>query len=212
MQTQTKILLADDHALFREGVKALLTHDEFEVVAEAANGQDAIHAARRLRPDVAIVDVGMPGLNGIDAAREVLRASPRTKVIVLTMHKDHAYLAEALRAGARGYILKSRGAVELLDALREVARGGVYLSPGMSREVAESYLRGDKPASSPLSGREREVLQLIAEGKTTKEVAAALFISFKTVESHRQRIMAKLDIHETASLVRYAIRSGLIQP
>jgi two-component system, NarL family, response regulator NreC len=209
---QTRVLLADDHALFREGLKSLLAAGEFDIVAEAANGQDAIKEARRLRPDVAIVDVSMPGLNGVDAAREMLRASPRSKVILLTMHKDHAYLAEALRAGARGYILKSRGVAELLDALREVAQGGVYLSPGMSREVADAYLTGDKPAASPLSPREREVLQLIAEGKTTKEVAAVLFISFKTVESHRQRIMSKLDIHETASLVRYAIRQGLIQP
>jgi DNA-binding NarL/FixJ family response regulator len=209
---QTRVLLADDHALFREGVKALLAADEFEIVAEVGNGQDAIQQARRHLPDVAILDVGMPGLNGVDAAREVLRASPRSKVIVLTMHKDHAYLAEALRSGARGYILKSRGAAELIEALREVARGGVFLSPGLSREVAESYLTGDKAEGGPLSPREREVLQLIAEGKTTKEIAAALFISFKTVESHRQRMMSKLDIHETASLVRYAIRTGLVQP
>jgi two-component system, NarL family, response regulator NreC len=208
----TRVLLADDHALFRDGVKALLTAGEFDIVAEAENGQDVIREARRLRPDLAILDIGMPGLNGVDAAREVLRASPKTRVIVLTMHKDHAYVAEALRAGVRGYVLKSRGAQEMLEALREVARGGVYLSPGLSREVAETFLRGDKPAESPLSPREREVLQLVAEGKTTKEVAAALFISFKTVESHRQRIMSKLDLHETASLVRYAIRSGLIQP
>lgn len=206
-----RILLADDHALFRDGLKALLATAEFEIVAEAANGQDVIREARRLKPDLAVLDIGMPGLNGVDAAREVLRASPRTRVIVLTMHKDHAYVAEALRAGVRGYVLKSRGAEEMLEALREVARGGVYLSPGLSREVAEGFLRGDKPVESPLSPREREVLQLVAEGKTTKEVAAALFISFKTVESHRQRIMSKLDLHETASLVRYAIRNGLIQ-
>ncbi len=206
-----RVLLADDHALFRDGLKALLATAEFEIVAEAANGQDVIREARRLKPDLAVLDIGMPGLNGVDAAREVLRASPRTRVIVLTMHKDHAYVAEALRAGVRGYVLKSRGAEEMLEALREVARGGVYLSPGLSREVAEGFLRGDKPVESPLSPREREVLQLVAEGKTTKEVAAALFISFKTVESHRQRIMSKLDLHETASLVRYAIRNGLIQ-
>ena len=208
---QARVLLADDHALFREGLKSLLASGDVEIVGEAASGQDAIREARRLRPDVAIVDVGMPGLNGVDAAREILRASPRTRVIMLTMHKDNAYLAEALRAGARGYILKSRSLSELREAFEEVARGGVYLSPGLSREVAESYLSGEKPEASPLSPREREVLQLIAEGKTTKEVAAVLFISFKTVESHRQRIMSKLDLHEIASLVRYAIRSGLIQ-
>src|SRR2546426_860919 len=208
----TRVLIADDRALFRDGLKALLVAGEFEIVAEVENGQDAIREARRLHPDVAIVDIGMPGLNGVDAAREVLRVSPGTKVIVLTMHKDHIYIAESLRAGARGYVLKSRGAKELLEALREVVRGGIYLSPGLSQEVVESFLRGDKPPESPLSPREREVLQLVAEGKPTKEVAATLFISFKTVESHRQRIMSKLDLHETASLVRYAIRSGLIQP
>jgi len=208
----TRVLIADDHALFRDGLKALLVAGEFEIVAEVENGQDAIREARRLHPDVAIVDIGMPGLNGVDAAREVLRVSPGSKVIVLTMHKDHIYIAESLRAGARGYVLKSRGAKELLEALREIVRGGIYLSPGLSQEVVESFLRGDKPPESPLSPREREVLQLVAEGKTTKEVAATLFISFKTVESHRQRIMSKLDLHETASLVRYAIRSGLIQP
>ena len=208
----TRMLIADDHILFREGVKALLPPREFEIVGEAENGPDAISMARKQQPDVALLDIGMPGLNGLDAAREVLRVSPRSKVMVLTMHKEHAYLAEALRAGARGYVLKSRGAVELVEALREVANGGVYLSPGLSRDVAESYITGDKPGASPLSARERQVLQLIAEGKTTKEVAGVLFISHKTVESHRQRIMSKLDIHETASLVRYAIRSGLVQP
>ena len=208
----TRVLLADDHMLFREGLRSLLDSTDFEIVGEAASGTDAIREARRLLPDVAIVDVGMPGLNGVDATREVLRAAPRCKVIVLTMHKDNADLAEALRAGARGYILKSRGAGEMLDALREVLNGGLYISPGLSREVAESYLGGDAGMESPLSRREREVLQLVAEGKTTKEIAATLFISFKTVESHRQHIMAKLDIHDTASLTRYAIRSGMIQP
>lgn len=208
----TRILIADDHALFREGLKALLTPGDFEVVAETADGQDAIHLARRHQPDIAILDISMPGLNGVDTAREVLRASPRTRVVVLTMHKDNAYLAEALRAGVRGYSLKSRGSEELLEALREVARGEIYISPGLSRQVADSYLGGEARAASPLSPREREVLQLIAEGRTTKEVAATLYISFKTAESHRQRIMSKLDIHETASLVRYAIRNGLIQP
>jgi DNA-binding NarL/FixJ family response regulator len=205
------LLIADDHALFREGVKALLAPAEYEIVAEADNGHDAIQLAQRHQPEIALMDISMPGLNGVDAAREILRVSPRSRVIVLTMHRDHTYLAEALRAGARGYILKSRGAVELLEAVREVERGEVYISPGLSREVAESFLQGEKREANPLTRREREVLQLIAEGKTTKEVAATLFISFKTAESHRQRLMDKLDIHETASLVRYAIRSGLIQ-
>lgn len=208
----TRLLIADDHALFREGIKALLPPAEFEVVAEAANGQDAIRLTRSHKPDIALLDISMPGLNGVDAAREALRTSPRTKVIVLTMHKDNAYLAEALRAGVRGYILKSRGATELVAALREVAHGDVYISPGLSQVMAESYFAGDTSVANPLSPRERQVLQLIAEGRTTKEVAATLCISPKTAESHRQRIMGKLDIHETASLVRYAIRSGLVQP
>jgi len=208
----TRILLADDHALFRAGVKALLSPNEFEVVAEANNGQDAMRLARLHEPEVALIDISMPGLNGVDVAREVLRAMPRCKVIMLTMHQDHAYLAEALRAGARGYILKSRGAGELVEALREVAGGGRYLSPGLSRAVAEGYLGAETRAANPLTPREREVLQLIAEGNSTKQVAAILCISYKTAESHRQRIMQKLEIHETASLVRYAIRSGIVQP
>jgi two-component system, NarL family, response regulator NreC len=208
----SRILIADDHALLREGLKALLRLDEFEVVAEAANGQEAIRLVESHQPDIALFDIGMPGLNGVDAARHALRVSPRCKVIIVTMHKDNAYLLEALRAGVHGYVLKSRGASELLEALREVARGDVYISPGLSRAVAESYAGGDGPVPSPLTPREREVLQLIAEGKTTKEAAAVMFISTKTAESHRQRIMSKLDIHDTATLVRYAIRSGLVQP
>ena len=207
----TRILLADDHALFRAGLKALLAPGEFEVVAEADNGREAIRLAGLHEPEVALLDISMPGLNGVDAAREVLRAVPRCKVIMLTMHQDHAYLAEALRAGARGYVLKSRGAGELVEALREVASGGRYLSPGLSRAVAEGYLGAEAREANPLSPREREVLQLIAEGNSTKEVAAALCISYKTADSHRQHIMQKLEIHETASLVRYAIRNGLVE-
>lgn len=207
----TRLLLADDHALFREGIKALLPPGEFEVVAEAADGPAAIRLMKSHQPDIALLDISMPELNGVDAAREAQRTSPRTKVVMLTMHKDNAYLAEALRAGVRGYVLKSRGLGELVEALREVARGDVYISPGLSQVMADSWLAGDTAVTSPLSPRERQVLQLIAEGRTTKEVAAALCISVKTAESHRQRIMGKLDIHETASLVRYAIRSGLVE-
>jgi len=207
----TRILIADDHRLFREGLRALLSSNEFEVLAEAPDGREAIRLARRLQPDIVLIDITMPGLNGVDATREVLRVSPKSQVIVLTMHKDDAYLAAALRAGARGYVLKSQGGAELVKAIREVERGEVHLAPGSIRPLVESYQSGEKLGQDPLSPREHEVLQLIAEGKTTKLIADILGISFKTAESHRQRIMAKLDIHETASLVRYAIRKGLIQ-
>jgi len=206
-----RLLIADDHQLFREGIKALLPPGEFEVVAESADGQETIRLARRLQPDIALLDVSMPSLNGVDAARELLRASPRSRVMLLTMHKDNAYLVEGLRAGVRAYVLKSQPTAELLHALREVARGEVYLAPGFWRTLVESYQNGEDMVLDPLSPREREVLQLVAEGKTTKEIAGTLGISFKTAETHRANIMAKLDIHETAGLVRYAIRNRLIQ-
>jgi len=206
-----RLLIADDHQLFRDGIKALLPPGEFEVVAESADGQETIRLARRLQPDVALLDVSMPSLNGVDAARELLRVSPGSRVVLLTMHKDNAYLVEALRAGVRGYVLKSQPTAELLHALREVARGEVYLAPGFWRTLVESYQNGEDMVLDPLSPREREVLQLVAEGKTTKEIASTLGISFKTAETHRANIMAKLDIHETAGLVRYAIRNRLIQ-
>ena len=206
-----RLLIADDHQLFREGIKALLPPGEFEIVAESADGQETIRLARRLQPDIALLDVSMPSLNGVDAARELLRVSPRSHVVLLTMHQDKAYLVEALRAGVRGYVLKSQPSAELLHALREVARGEVYLAPGFWRTLVESYHNGEDMVLDPLSPREREVLQLVAEGKTTKEIAATLGISFKTAETHRANIMGKLDIHETAGLVRYAIRNRLIQ-
>ncbi len=159
-----------------------------------------------------ILDLAMPGLNGVDAAREIARAEPRTKTILLTMHKEDPYVLQALNAGISGYVLKTQAGAELVQAIREVARGSIYLSPGVSRAVVDAYKAKSEIPPDPLSPREREVLQLVAEGKTTKEVAGVLGISVKTAESHRTRIMEKLDIHETASLVRYAIRRGLIQP
>ena len=207
----TRVLLADDHQLFREGLRALLSRDEFDVVAEAANGRDTIRLAQRHQPDVAVLDVSMPGLNGVDATREVLRVSADSKVVVLTMHREHPYVIEVLRAGARGYVLKTQAAAELLGALRAVARGEVYVPQEYWRVLVEAQQPGHKLAADPLSPREREVLQLVAEGLTTKAIGDKLNISFKTAESHRLRIMAKLDIHETASLVRYAIRNRLIE-
>ena len=207
-----QVLLADDHQIMREGLKGLLEREGFALIAEASDGREAVRLAEKGHPDVAILDLAMPQLNGLDAAREIIRASPRTKAILLTMHTEDPYVLEALRAGVGGYVLKTQAAADLLQAIREVMRGAIYLSPGVSRALVDAYrARTDLPAD-PLSPREREVLQLVAEGKTTKEVAVVLGVSTKTAESHRTRIMEKLDIHETANLVRYAIRRGIVRP
>lgn len=211
---RTRILLADDHIVVREGLTKLLAREGFDVVAEASNGHEVIRLAGKQNIDVAILDIFMPLLNGLDAARELLKTSPKTKVILLTMHKEEQYVLEALRAGVSGYVLKSQAGQDLMQAIHEVAKGSVYLSPAVTGTVVEAYLaEGEAPVSSvsPTS-RERAVLQLIAEGKTTKEIAQLLGVSVKTAESHRTNLMKKLDIHETAGLVRYAIRNGLIQP
>jgi DNA-binding NarL/FixJ family response regulator len=208
----TRILLADDHHIVRQGLKALLEREQFHVVAEAADGHDAIKQAQALRPDVAVLDVSMPRLNGVDAAREMIRAVPGIRTILLTVHTEDAYVMTALKAGIKGYVLKNQASADLLQAIREVSSGKTYLSPGISQAVVDACLTKTDLPADPLSVREREVLQLVAEGKTTKEVAQILGISAKTADSHRTRIMRKLDIHETASLVRHAIRLGLIQP
>jgi DNA-binding NarL/FixJ family response regulator len=207
----TRVLLADDHALIRQGLKALLEKHGFQVAGEASNGQEALRVAATARPDVAIVDIRMPVLNGVDAARELKKSSPKTKVILLTQHDEDQYVTEALRAGVKGYVLKSQIADDLVHAIKEVCRGSVYLSPKISSAVVDAYLSKTNAPADPLSARERQVLQLVGEGKSTKEIAALLGVSVKTAESHRARLMRKLDIHETASLVRYAIRRGLIQ-
>jgi two-component system, NarL family, response regulator NreC len=208
----TRIVLADDHQIVRQGVRALLERQGFEVVGEAEDGNEAIRLVKQFQPDIAVLDIAMPLLNGLDAAREIPRVSPATKTILLTMYSEDHRLVEALRAGVSGYLLKTRAAEDLERAIREVCRGGVYLSRGLSQDVVEAYLNRKPLATVELSPRERQVLQLVAEGKTTKEVASLLGVSTKTAESHRTRIMAKLDIHETAGLVRYAIRNGIIQP
>jgi len=207
-----RIILAEDHTIVLEGLRALLEKEGFEIVGEAQDGRSAVELAAKFKPDIAILDIAMPALNGVDAAREILRASPDTRTILLTIHEDNQYVVEALRAGVSGYLLKTKAASDLVQAIKEVSRGGLYLSPGLSRDVVKSFLENKEIKADPLSPREREVLQLIAEGKTTKEVGAILGISVKTAESHRTRIMEKLGIHETATLVRYAIRQGVIQP
>ena len=207
-----QVLLADDHQIVRQGLKSMLEHEGFRIVAEASDGREAVRLASSTHPDVAVLDLAMPGLNGIDAGREIQRSAPGLKVVLLTVHREDPYVLEALRGGVSGYVLKTQAADDLVRAIREVMRGAMYLSPGVSRVVVEAYRSRSELPADPLSPREREVLQLVAEGKSTKEVACLLGISFKTAESHRMRIMTKLDIHETAGLVRYAIRSGLIEP
>jgi DNA-binding NarL/FixJ family response regulator len=206
-----RVLLADDHVIVRQALGALLEREGFEVVGAVGDGQEALRVARERRPDVAILDFSMPLLNGLDAAREILHACPRTRAILLTMHTDDHRVLEALRAGVRGYVVKSQAAADLIRAIHEVLRGATYLSPGISETVVQAYLNKSDVPVDPLSPREREVLQLIAEGKSTKEIAGLLSISFKTAESHRTRLMRKTNIHETASLVRYAVRRGLVQ-
>jgi DNA-binding NarL/FixJ family response regulator len=207
-----RVVLADDHQIVRQGIRALLERQGFEIVGAAADGNEAIRLVKEHQPDIAVLDIAMPSLNGIDAAREIPKVSPDTKTILLTMYSEDHRLVEALRAGVSGYLLKTRAVEDLELAIREVCRGGVYLSRGLSQDVVEAYLNRKPLATVELSPRERQVLQLVAEGKTTKEVANLLGVSTKTAESHRTRIMAKLDIHETAGLVRYAIRNGIIQP
>ncbi|MFZ0415018.1 MAG: response regulator transcription factor [Candidatus Acidiferrales bacterium] len=207
-----QVLLADDHQIVRESLRALLEREGFKIVGEASNGQEAVKLAETSRPDVAVLDISMAVLNGLDAAMEIQKVSPRTKTIFLTVHDEDPYLLNALRSGARGYVIKTHAAQELLHAIREATRGGMYLSPEVSRAVVQAYQNKTELPSEPLSPRERQVLQLIAEGKSTKEAAGVLNISVKTAETHRTRIMEKLDIHETATLVRYAIRRGLVEP
>jgi DNA-binding NarL/FixJ family response regulator len=208
----TRVLLAEDHALIRQGLRALLEKRGFQVVCEASDGQEAVRLVETTQPDVAVIDISMPILNGVDATRELKKSSPKTKVIILTQHDKDQYVTEALRAGAKGYVLKNQAAEDLVHAIQEVCHGSVYLSPNISRTVVDAYLSKNYISADPLSQRERQVLQLVSEGNSTKDIAVHLGISAKTAESHRTRLMKKLDIHETASLVRYAIRRGLIQP
>jgi len=208
---KTQIVLADNHVLVRQGIKSLLEREGFQVAGEAGDGQELVRIATELQPDVAVLDVGMPLMNGLVAARELKRACPKTKTILLTRHDEDQYVIEALRAGIRGYVLKNQAATDLVLAIQQVSRGQVYLSPGISSVVVDAYLSKSTLPDDPLSTREHEVLQLIAEGKATKDIAVILGISVKTAESHRSRLMQKLDIHETASLVRYAVRRGLVQ-
>ena len=210
---KTRILLADDHSIIRDGLRLLLDKEEgMTVVGEAANGREALELAGRLHPDVVIMDITMPGMNGIEAARQILADSPTVKIIALSVHTDNQYVAQMIRAGASGYLPKSCAFQELALAIRTVLAQKTYLSPTVVDSVVQ-YLQStpsaEATAESLLTAREREVLQLLAEGKSTKDIASVLHVSERTVETHRQNLMAKLNLHSIAELTKYAISQGL---
>ena len=209
-----RVLIAEDHALVRAGLRALVESlPDVQVVAEAASGREAIELAAREHPDLVLMDVSMADLNGLDATRHLTKAHPRMRTIVISVHTDESYVRHALEAGAAGYVIKDAGPAELELAIRAVARGDTYLSPGVSKAVAEGYVGRRPPPDDPLerlTPRQREVLQRVAEGRSTKEIAQSLGLSVKTVEAHRAQIMERLDIHDLAGLVRFAVRTGLV--
>lgn len=214
--TKIRILVADDHTVIRRGIVGLLnTQPDMEVVCEAGTGREAVAQAEATSPDVALLDVAMPDLNGLSATRTIKARMPAVQVLILTMHDREDYLFEALRAGASGYVLKGADTDDLLMAVRSVARGGLYLFPPVAKEILSDYLRRiesgqDVVGRDVLTARESEILQLIAEGRTTTQIAGELHISPHTVQSHRESIMTKLDLHNRTSLIRYAIRKGLV--
>jgi len=223
--SRTRILVADDHEIVRRGLKALLeAQPEWEVVAEAVTGREAVEEAKQTTPDVAILDVGMPDLNGLEATRQVLKALPSTEVLILTMHENEQIVREVLDAGARGYVLKSDAGRDLVAAVEALCQHRTFFSSKVSDMLLNSYLRhADRSADSGLAvatesprsrltAREREIVQLLAEGKSNKEVAAALNISIKTAETHRTNIMNKLDLRSITELVRYAVRNNIVEP
>jgi len=211
-----RILLADDHIVMRTGLRALLERQSnLEVVGESENGRETVELAATLRPDVVVMDVGMPVLNGIEATRTIVTERPTTAVVILSMHADESYVMRALSAGARGYLLKDSAAADLLGAIQAVSQGKSFFSPKVSRILAEDYVRvlkqkGAVDSYDLLTSREREILQLLAEGKANKEVATDLNISTYTVETHRSHILQKLNLHNSAEVVLYAVRKGII--
>jgi two-component system response regulator NreC len=207
-----RVILADDHHLVRQGLRLLLEKERIQVLGEASDGLEAIRLIEELHPDIAVLDIDMPGLDGLAVLRETTRVSPQTRTIILTGHIEEPYAVEALRIGARGYVLKTQAGTDLVAAIQHVNRGEVYLSPKISKAVVQSYLSNTAGPNGQLSVRERQVLQLVGEGHSTKKIATLLGISVKTADTHRAKLMAKLDIHQTAGLVRYAIRNGLLEP
>ena len=203
--------MADDHAMVRKGFRLILeAQPDMEIAGEAGNGREAVELAEKLHPDVVVMDVAMPELNGIEATRRLAASSPHTRVLALSMHKDSVYVREILKAGARGYLLKDSIDTDLISAVRAVAKGDGYISPGVSDAVLSDYRRHVTDPLDLLTSREREVLQMIAESKTNKEIAVALNLSVYTVEAHRGKIMEKLNLHSTGELVRFAVRHGLV--
>ncbi len=208
---RTRILLADDHAVVRHGFRRILdAQEDMEVVGEVSNGREAVEQCAATQPDVVIMDVTMPELNGIEATRRIADQVPRTRILALSMHRDSVYVREILRAGARGYLLKDSSEADLVSAVRAVAQGEGYLSPAVSEAVLSDYRKHVTNPVDLLTSREREVLQLVAEGKTNKEIANSLNLSVYTVEAHRGKIMEKLNLHSASEMVRFAIRNGLI--
>ncbi len=210
--SKIKVLLVDDHAIMRDGIKSLLgVHDDIEIIGEASEGKEAVDKAREQVPDVVVMDIAMPGMDGLEAMRRIIKKNPRIKVVVLTQHDNKEYILSAMKAGASGYVPKRALGSELVSAIRAVYGGESYLYPSAAAAVIEGYR--DTAQSEPydtLTAREREILKLIAEGHTSKEIADMLFISLKTVVGHRTKIMEKLDLHNRTELVRYSIRKGLV--
>jgi DNA-binding NarL/FixJ family response regulator len=211
---EIRVLLAEDHTLVRAGIRALLdSFDGITVVGEASDGREAARQARELQPDVILMDIAMPGLNGLEATSRIARTCPGTRVLILTMHSNEEYVVQALRAGASGYLVKEAATGELHRAISSVARGQTYLSPSISRCTVERLMEDERTSVSSLdqlTPRQREILQLLAEGRSTRDIAALLSVSVKTVETHRARLMERLDIRDIPGLVRIAIREGLI--
>ncbi|HLW73646.1 MAG TPA: response regulator transcription factor [Gammaproteobacteria bacterium] len=206
-----KILVADDHTLMRAGLVSLIARmPEMEVVAEAEDGRQALRLVRDLKPDIVLMDIAMPGLNGLESAERIHGILPAVKIIILSMHASEEYVAQALKAGASGYLLKDAATAELEMALKSVSMGQFYLSPAISRQVVDTMLHGGPTGLDLLTPRQREILQLVAEGKSTREIAEILHLSVKTVETHRAQLMDRLDIHDVAGLIRYALRKGLV--
>jgi DNA-binding NarL/FixJ family response regulator len=211
-----RVLLADDHKLVRAGFGQMLTAlGNVEVVAETGDGREALELIRKHRPDVAFVDITMPGLTGIEVATRVAVEAPEVRIIILSMHTTEDYISRAIRAGVAGYLLKNADPVELELAIRAAVKGDTYLSPAVSKQLVEQYARrmaADEKPGEELTSRQREILQLIAEGRNTKDIARVLNLSVKTIETHRKQLMDRLGIHDLAGLVRYAIRTGIIKP